>query len=131
MTPQTTSPAAVLPVPLAAFVQSALTATEQLPAPAVAATPAGAPLRCTVLVSEIATRSAANAVGTAQFLSESPDSDTVGELYEMQGAFVKQLWNIDQVWRAVLMQIYEGSLSLRKTNTLSKVIDQDFNLIWQ
>ncbi|WP_123834120.1 hypothetical protein [Methylobacterium currus] len=131
MIPQTTTPASVLPVPLAAFVQTALTATEQLPAPAVAATPVGAPLRRTVLVGEIATRSAANAVGTAQLLSEGPDSDTIGELYEMQGAFVKQLWKIDQDWRAGLMRIYEGSLSLRKANTLSKVIEQDFNLIGQ
>jgi hypothetical protein len=128
MIPPTTTPASVLPAPLAAFVQSALTATEQAP---VAATPVGAPLRRTVLVGELATRSTANAVGTVQLLSENPDSDTIGELYEMQVALVKQLWKIDQDWRAGLLRVYEGSLQLRKANTLSKVLEQDYNLIGQ
>ncbi|AWN51887.1 hypothetical protein [Methylobacterium sp. 17Sr1-1] len=128
MTPPTTTPASILPAPLAAFVQSALTATEQAP---VAATPVGAPLRRSALVGELATRSTANAVGTAQLLSENPDSDTIGELYAMQGAFVKQLWKINQDWRAGLLRIYEGSLLLRKANTLSKVVEQDYNLFGQ
>lgn len=128
MTSDTTTPGSVLPAPLAAFMQSALAATEQAP---VAATPVAAPLRRSVLVGELATRSTANAVGTAQLLSENPDSDTIGELYEMQGAFVKQIWKIDQDWRAGLLRIYENSLLLRKANTLSKVIEQDCNLFGQ
>ncbi|MGE7414333.1 hypothetical protein [Methylobacterium tarhaniae] len=130
MLPQTTTPMPILPVPFAAFVQTALTATEHV-LPVAAAAPAGAPLRRAVLVSELATRSAANAVGTAQLLAESPDSRTINELYEMQGAFVKQLWKIDQDWRAGLMRIYERSLLLRQANTMSKVVEQDFNLIGQ
>ncbi|MGX7703401.1 hypothetical protein [Methylobacterium sp. Gmos1] len=126
MTFETTPPGPFLP--FAAFVKSAVSATEQAP---VAATPVAAPLRHTVLVGELATRSTANAVGTAQLLSESPDSDTIGELYEMHGAFVKQLCKIDQDWRAGLLRVYEGSLQLRKANTLSKVIEQEYNLIGQ
>ncbi|MGF3021743.1 hypothetical protein ACQVP2_02795 [Methylobacterium aquaticum] len=131
MIPQTPTAGPALPVPFASFLRTALTATEQVPAQAVAAAPVGAPLRRTVLVQEIATRSAANAVGTAQLLSQSPDSTTIGELYAMQGAFMKQLWQIDQDWRAGLMRVYEGTVSLRKANTLSKVVEQDFNLIGQ
>ncbi|KMO29127.1 hypothetical protein VQ03_29510 [Methylobacterium tarhaniae] len=131
MLPQTITPKPVRPVPFAALMQTALSATEHVPAPVAAAATVGAPLRRTVLVSELATRSAANAVGTAQLLAANPDSRIIDELCEMQGAFAKQLWKIDQDWRAGLMRIYEGSLSLRRANTVSKVVEQDFNLIGQ
>jgi hypothetical protein len=127
------TPRPVSPLPLAALMRSALRAGEQIPATVAAAAPggAGAPLQRTVLVNELVSCSAANAVGTAQLLTESPDSGTIGEILAMQAAFLGQLWTIEQAWRAGLMQIYQGSVSLRKANTLSKVVEQDFNLVGQ
>ncbi|TGD99847.1 hypothetical protein [Methylobacterium nonmethylotrophicum] len=133
MTSQTTPPEPIVALPLAAFVQTALTATERVPETAAAVVPAGAevPLRRTALVNAIAARSATNAVATVELLSARPTPDVIGELSAMQAAFVRQLWKIDQDWRAGMMRIVEGALSLRSANTLSKIMEQELNLVGQ
>lgn len=120
-------------VNLSALVRQALLVSEKIPATVAAAAPpgAGAPLQRSVLANELASTCAANAVGTVQLLAEGPDSDTIGEIYAMQAAFIRQLWTIEQEWRAGWLQICQGAVSLRKANTLSKVVEQDYNLVGQ
>lgn len=131
--PETMTPRPVAPLHLGALVRQALLASEQIPATVAAAAPpgAGAPLQRTVLANELASTCAGNVVGTVQLLAEAPDSDTIGEIYAMQAAFVRQLWTIEQEWRAGWLQICQGAVSLRKANTLSKVVEQDYNLVGQ
>ncbi len=136
MTSQATPPGSSYPppiaaLPLTAFVRTALNAADQLPARAAAAAPPGAdaPLRRSAAVSEIAALCATNAVGTAELLSVRPTPDVIDDLFAMQAAFARQLWSIDLEWRTGLMRIAEGTLALRSANTVSKIMEQDLNLI--
>ncbi|KMO27479.1 hypothetical protein VQ02_33195, partial [Methylobacterium variabile] len=88
----------------------------------------GKPLRRGLLVNDLVSRCAVNAVGTAQLLASEPDPDTLSELFAMQTAFMNRLWQMDQDWRTGLLQLYQEWMSLREANTLSKVIEQDYNL---
>ncbi len=130
---QTTSPEPIAALPLTALVRTALKAADQLPARAAAAAPPGVdvPLRRGAAVSEIATLTATNAVGTAELLSVRPTPDVIDDLFAMQAAFARQLWSIDLEWRTGVMRIVEGALALRSANTVSKIMEQDLNLVGQ
>ncbi|AWN47061.1 hypothetical protein DK419_12675 [Methylobacterium terrae] len=131
--PETIPPRPVAPLHLSALVRQALLVSDQIPATVAAAAPPGAsaPLQRTVLANDLVANCAANAVGTVQLLAERPDSDTIGEIYAMQLAFMRQLWTIERDWRDGWLQICQASLSLRKANTLSKIVEQDYNLVGQ
>ncbi|QRE72559.1 hypothetical protein [Methylobacterium aquaticum] len=133
MTRQATPPETIAALPLTAFVRTAFSAAECLPAKAAAAAPAGAdvPLRRSAAVTEIATLCATNAVGTAELLSVRPTPDVLDDIVAMQAAFMRQIWSIDLEWRTGLMRIAEGALALRKANTVSKIMEQDLNLVGQ
>lgn len=133
MTLQATPPETIAALPLTAFVRTAFSAAECLPATAAAAAPPGAdvPLRRSTAVSEIATLCTTNAVGTAELLSVRPTPDVIDDIFAMQAAFARQILSIDLEWRTGLMRIAEGALALRKANTVSKIMEQDLNLAGQ
>ncbi|KMO11114.1 hypothetical protein [Methylobacterium platani] len=108
--------------PLAAFLRQAVDA---------APLGAGAPLKHGVLAAELASVCARNAAGTVRLLAESPRPDILAEIVAMQAAFMHQVWTIGEEWSAGWWQIAEGAVSLRNANTLSKIVEQDFNLAGQ
>ncbi|WP_018262653.1 hypothetical protein [Methylobacterium sp. WSM2598] len=89
------------------------------------------PLRRTLMINEAVSRSAANALGTVQVLAMRPDPDTLGDLFDMQAALLERFRQLDRAWIDGLTQLAQARLALREANTISKVMEQEFNLLGQ
>lgn len=88
-------------------------------------------LKALVLQQNQALRVMSAAVATAQVLPQNLDDQTLDELWEMQAAIGKRLFEMQRGWADGWFEWLAYSRQIDGANTLSKLAERDYNLAAQ
>jgi len=106
----------------------------QAPLPPLMSTPAGIAqqaLKTHLLLGDWVARTTHNWLHTAQLFSLKSDASTWGELLHLHEAFTQRLLQQNQAWLQGCAAWAQQREQLKAANTLSKRVEQEFNLIGQ
>lgn len=81
-----------------------------------------------LLMTQMLARSMANQMGSAAVLPMQFDVDTWNDIVAMQTAVVNRLTQQQRDWAQGLTEIVQDYAQLRLANTLSKFVEQEYNL---
>lgn len=103
----------------------------QQPQPVARAIAVEEALKIQSLMSGWIARAASNRIDTAQLLALGTDLSTWGELLHLQEAFAKRLIQQNQAWLQGWAELFHQREQLTSANTVSKLVEQEFNLVGQ
>jgi hypothetical protein len=83
------------------------------------------------LLGGLLAQTASSGVDTAKLLTTRFDATTVADLLDIQKALIKRFGELNQNWRSGLTAWGQQCLEIKAANTLSKVVEQECNLVGQ
>ncbi len=99
------------------------------PAPAAAPATVAHHVKRAAVLGSWSARTVRSSLDAAQLMALRPDADTWHDLIDLQEAALRQLFQLGEAWQAGFAAWTRECAQMRTANTLSKLTEQDFNMI--